>query len=70
MPAYTHDTPYPHAMESGTAHARYALLEQTDTGWNVEHAAVVFDWEPAAAVAECLGRADWASWLRSGRARV
>lgn len=69
LPAYTEDAPYPHAMEAGSPHARYVLLERTDTGWNVEHVAVVYDWERAANAAERNGRADWASWLRSGRAR-
>lgn len=70
LPAYTEDAPYPHAMESGSPHARYVILQRTDTGWNVEHVAVVYDWERAASTAERCGRPDWALWLRSGRASV
>lgn len=70
LPAYTEDAPHPHAMEAGSPHARYVVLERTDTGWNVEHMAVVYDWERAAVTATANGRADWASWLRSGRARA
>lgn len=70
LPAYTHDVPYPHAMEAGSPHARYALIEQTDRGWNVQHIAVVYDWEVAARAAERQGRPDWSSWLRAGRAKI
>lgn len=70
LPAYTDDLPFPHAMESGSPHARYALLscDSADGGWQVEHIAVPYDWERAAHVAASHGRADWAQWIRSGRA--
>lgn len=68
LPAYTDESPYPHAMEAGSPHARYVLLERMDPGWSVEHVAIAYDWERAAAAAERNGRADWAAWLRSGRA--
>lgn len=68
LPAYTHNRPYPHVMEAGSPHARYAILEPTDDGWSVEHRAVPYDVLSAVAAAKRLGREDWALWLASGRA--
>lgn len=73
LPAYTHDEPHPHAMEAGSPHARYAVLEEVISegavaGWTVEQHAVPYDWEAAAREAERNGRPDWAVWLRTGRA--
>ncbi len=70
LPAYADDEPFPHAMEAGSPHARYAILEGTGVGWRVEHVAVPYDWESAATAAEARGRPDWAAWLRIGRAAV
>lgn len=67
LPAYTDDLPFPHAMESGSPHARYALLEKVDGAWDVQHLAVAYDVEPAVRQAEALGRDDWARWLATGR---
>jgi predicted phosphodiesterase len=68
LPAYTEESPYPHAMEAGSPHARYAIVTRCGDAWQVEHRNVVYDWEAAAQLAECNGRADWAAWLRTGRA--
>ncbi|HEY0783048.1 MAG TPA: metallophosphoesterase family protein [Thermoanaerobaculia bacterium] len=68
LPAYTADLPHPHVMEAGSPHARYAILEKTDEGWRVEHVAVPYAWNEAAAVAKKNGRADWAAWIETGRA--
>ena len=68
LPAYTDDSPYPHAMEAGSPHARYAIVSRSGASWQVEHRAVVYDWDTAAGVAAQNGRSDWAAWLRSGRA--
>ena len=70
LPAYTDDDPWPHAMEAGSPHARYAVLEHTRTGWRVDPVAVEYDWEAAARAAERNGRPDWAAWIRTGRARL
>jgi predicted phosphodiesterase len=67
LPAYDDDRP-PHAMEAGSPHARYALLERGASGWSVLHVAVPYEWESAAQTAERVGRPDWARWLRTGRA--
>ena len=66
MPAYSMET---YVMESGSPHARYALLHQTQHGWQVEHIQVPYAWEQAAQVARGNQRADWAQWLTTGRAR-
>lgn len=67
LPAYSAQEPYPHVVETGTAHARYAILEPAGEGWLVEQRAVSYDWQTAAATARANGRPDWALWL-SGRA--
>jgi predicted phosphodiesterase len=67
LPAYTEQSPYPHGMEAGSPHARYAIVTRSGDSWQVEHRAVVYDWESAARLAEQNGRPDWASWLRTGR---
>jgi putative phosphoesterase len=69
LPAYTDETPIPHAMESGSPHARYALLLKVQNKWQVEHIQVPYDWEHAASVASGNQRPDWAEWLASGRAQ-
>ncbi len=37
LPAYTMETPIAYAMESGSSHARYALLHRMQNAWQVEH---------------------------------
>jgi predicted phosphodiesterase len=69
LPAYTMETPVPYAMESGSPHARYALLHRVRNAWQVEHVQVPYASEYAAAVARGNQRADWAEWLTTGRAR-
>lgn len=68
LPAYTDDVPYPHAMEAGTPHARYAILSRSPRGYGVEHVLVPYPWEEAATVATRNGREDWARWIKTGRA--
>jgi len=66
LPAYSDDEPHPHVMETGSPHARYAVLREAPDGWTVENRAVPYDWSRAAEVALNNGRVDWALWLRSG----
>lgn len=61
------DHPHPHVMETGSPHARYALLERGARGWTVAHIAVAYDWADAAQLAEQRGRPEWAHALRHGR---
>ncbi len=70
IPAYDHDVPFPHVMESGSPHARYAVLTQTSAGWQVEQIAVPYDWHAAATVARQHGRPDRAGWIETGRATL
>lgn len=68
LPAYDHDAPHPHVMESGTPHARWAILEHTSAGWRIELCATPYDTGPAVAAARANGRPDWARWISTGRA--
>jgi diadenosine tetraphosphatase ApaH/serine/threonine PP2A family protein phosphatase len=70
IPAYDQDVPYPHVMESGSPHARYAILTRQPRGWMVEQVAVPYAWNEAAAVARRNGRDDRARWIETGRAGV
>ena len=68
LPAYCYDSPRSHAMEAGSPHARYAIVDLDDARCRVEQIAVPYDWETAARTAATNGRHDWATWLRTGRA--
>lgn len=70
LPAYDHDVPWPHVMEAGSPHARYALLTRTPDGWAIEQVLVPYPWQEAAARARRNGRPDWAEWIATGRARL
>lgn len=68
LPAYDDDVPRPHVMESGSPHARYALLHRSGDSWRVELRAVAYDWTEAAAVARAHYREDWAVAIETGLA--
>src|SRR5713101_4089070 len=68
LQAYTDDLPLPHAMQTGSPHARYAILTRHKHGWQVEHVSVVYDWNHASEVAARNGRPDWANCHKPGRA--
>jgi predicted phosphodiesterase len=67
LPAYDDGHPHPHVVETGTPHARYALLTRRAAGWQVELRAVPYDHATAARQAEANGRGDWADAMRTGR---
>lgn len=67
LQAYTDDLPFPHAIQTGTPHARYCILSKPQKEWQVEHVTVEYNWHAAAELAEQHGRPDWAHWLRTGR---
>lgn len=69
-PAYAHDQPHPHRVETGSPHARWAVLERSEHGWQVQLRATAYDWHASAERAASLGFDDWAHELRSGRARA
>jgi predicted phosphodiesterase len=65
-PAYLDATPPAHVSEAGSPHARYALLQQTAAGWQVDLVAVAYDWIAASRRAAQNGRQEWARGLASG----
>ncbi len=65
-PAY-HDTNPIHVSESGTPHARFAIVT-LGAELAIEHHLALYDWERSARRAEDNGRADWAHALRTGTA--
>jgi hypothetical protein len=67
LPAYAGDRPNAHLVESGSPHARYAVLSNEGDGWVVELVSVNYDWEQAARDAEANGRFNWSRALRTGR---
>ena len=66
LPAYEDDAPHPHRMETGSPHARYAVLKKTGRNWSVVLIAIPYDWASAAASARRHGREDWARRLETG----
>lgn len=69
LPAYDDDRPYPHVVENGAPHARYAVLEKTGQDWQVDLRAVPYNHLAQAEVAARRGRADWAHALATGFAK-
>ena len=67
LPAYDDDKPYPHAIETLSPHARYAVVSDESGGWEASFHMVRYDWDTAAADAKALGRNDWARALLTGR---
>jgi predicted phosphodiesterase len=65
LPAYADDKP-PHRSETGTPHARYALVTGAPTAPTVELIAVAYDWDAAAKRATENSRLDWARALARG----
>ncbi len=68
-PAYAHDQPHRHVVETGSPHARWALLERRADGWHAELRQAAYGWDGAARRAAALGFADWAHELATGRTR-
>jgi predicted phosphodiesterase len=66
-PAYSDDRP-PHVSETGSPHARYAMVTIRGQSTVIELVAVEYDWESAAAVAARNGRPSWSYALRTGYA--
>lgn len=71
LQAYDDDHLYPHVMENGTPHARYAIVESDAHGrWSAQFYQVEYDWEAQALLALANGRPDWVVPLRSGRVEM
>ncbi len=67
LPAFATDRPVWHQATTGTADARYALLERRDGRWQAQLRAIAYRDADSAARAAALGRPDWAHALRHGR---
>jgi predicted phosphodiesterase len=67
LPAYRDNSPFPHRMEAGSPHARYAVISPVPCGIDIGQFAIAYDWRPAVAAAVAHGRPDWAGYLASGR---
>jgi predicted phosphodiesterase len=68
-PAYAHDQPHRHVVETGSPRARWALLELAAAGWQAQLRAEDYDWTASAARAAAAGFEDWAHELATGRTR-
>ncbi len=68
MPAYTDESPVPHAIEAGSPHARYAVVTREPGGtWSAELRAIAYDWDRAAQQARKNGKPGVARWTATGR---
>lgn len=67
LPAYDDIHPYPHAVETGSPKARYAIVEQRDGEWTARLIAVPYDHTAMATLALKHQRPDWACALATGR---
>ena len=68
LPAYDDTRPSVHYMETGSPHARYAVVDQEAGILKVDFVAVEYDWEQASQDAAAAERPDWAHALRTGYA--
>jgi len=69
LPAY--DDPeyrFPHAIEMGSPHARYLLLDRRGSGWDATMRLLEYDWERTARLADAGLRQAWSHALRTGYA--
>jgi predicted phosphodiesterase len=66
-PAYEDAAVEEHVVETGSPHARYAVVARLDDGLRIEHISVSYDADAAADEAACHGFIDWARWVRTGR---
>ncbi|MGG7565684.1 metallophosphoesterase family protein [Rhodovulum sp. DZ06] len=67
-PAYRDETPVPHAMETGSADARYAVAWREGGLWRADLRAVPYDAARMVAAARAAGREDWARAVATGYA--
>lgn len=68
-PAYADDHGHPHVVETGSPHARWAVLTRSVRGWQADLRTTAYDHETAARRAVAQGLPHWAHQLRTGRAR-
>lgn len=65
-PAYDDDEPLPHKVETGSPHARYAVIERHDDRWHASFHLVGYDHMAMARLAASRGQNEWASALSTG----
>jgi predicted phosphodiesterase len=68
LPAYDDTHPSLHYVETGSPHARYAIIDQEAGILKVDFVALEYDWEGAAKDAAAAERPDWARALETGYA--
>ncbi len=66
LPAYAETENNPHLVESGSPHARYAIVSGDHGSWSVEFVLLAYEWGRAADKARADGRSDWEQALRTG----
>lgn len=66
LPAYDDDSPEYHVVESGSPHARYAVIEKLKDKWRVDFIMVSYDYKKAAEKAARNNRPDWEKALKTG----
>ena len=66
LPAYEDITPEYHMMETGSNHARYAVIEHINGNWQEELLDIPYDHQKAADRARKNGRPDWEFAIRTG----
>lgn len=65
-PGYRDTHPFPHVVEAGTPHARYAILEFADGAWQVTFRQIAYDHEAMAALARRNNQPELAHALATG----
>ena len=65
-PGYDDDEPVFHKVETGSPHARYAIIEKTDSTWNAEFRLVSYDHMAASRLAASRGQREWANVVATG----
>ena len=65
-PAYDDDEPLPHKVETGSPHARYAIIEKRGGTWDASFHLVSYDHMAMAQLAERSSQHEWASALSTG----
>jgi putative phosphoesterase len=68
LQAYDDIHPCLHYVETGSPHARYAVIDQESAAIKVDFIAVEYDWEQASRDAAAAHRPDWAHALATGYA--
>ena len=66
LPAYEDELHHPHVMESGSPHARYAIVELTENKCVVQLLAIPYDSQKVARQAHKQNRPEWAIALETG----